>query len=220
MIITPIPNAKIPMPEDTIGNERSRHAHQVHVTDILNYMDDVLYGTKSDADFESDGWDSAALCEAGFTYERMLEMAWVDRLGVRCGEIEREDIVGSPDGVRFDPEAYHPLPSYKPWVIEEYKFSWQASDKAFVQDQAGTFLKPKWQRFINQAKSYCVLWGDGSECNRVLYRILFVCGDYKKERGAQYKEFLVEFTEQELKDWWGKMKMIRDRILEKRKQTA
>lgn len=219
MLITPIPNAAIPIPPDTTN--RTNNPTRVHVTEILNYIDEVTYGAKSAADFTADGWDSQALCEAGFNYERMLEIAWTDRLGARCGEIEREGIVGSPDGVAFDPIGNFD----RPWVIEEYKFSWQSSATAFQQDSTGNFLKPKWQRFINQAKSYCVLWGErepeyGSECCRVLYRILFVNGNYKDQRGAQYKEWLVEFSQDELAEWWERMKQIRDRLMEKKVNAA
>ncbi len=216
MKITPIPNVTIPKPEDTIGNLRTRCEDQVHVTDILNYIEEVMYGAKSDADFAADGWDSDALTEAGFTWERLLEMAWKDRLGVRCGEIEREGIVGSPDGMLFDPLGNVDMP----WVIEEYKFSWQSSANAFITGTDGQFIKPKWQRFINQVKSYCCLWGNGNECNRALFHVLFVCGDYKQQRGAQYKQFMVEFEEDELSVWFDRVCQVRDRILEKRKPNA
>lgn len=227
MKITSIHNVTIPVPPDFLGMERSNNPDQVHVTQILNYIDDVLYGTKSDDDFASEGWDSATLCELGFTWERLLELAWGDRLGARCGELVREGIVGSPDGIRFDPRSQQEVLGDegllgriaiddKPWVIEELKCSWQSSDKAFIQDKDGNFLKPKWQRFINQAKSYCCLWGDGYECNRVSYHVLFVNGNYKNKR-AHPGRYDVEFTPQELHEWWLKMKQIRDRLMEKKK---
>lgn len=118
--------------------------------------------------------------ECGFTFERVLEMAFASRrAGIfRPGEIELDGIIMSPDGI--DPDG---------WVLEEYKLTWMSSTDA---PEAAKFWK-----WIVQMQAYCYALGT---C-RARLRVLFLNGDYKT-CAPDYRVWEFQFTDAELHSTW------------------
>lgn len=133
--------------------------------------------------------------ETGFTFERVLEMAIQARRAniFRPGEIEKDGIIMSPDGIDLDSTAFLFntifIPGWDDCVLEEYKFTWMSSNEA---PTASKFLHWFWQM-----KAYCY----ALQTLRARLRVMFVNGDYRGS-GPQYRVWDVLFTEAELIDNW------------------
>jgi hypothetical protein len=144
----------------------------IHVYDIIaSIMKDI--GEKQ---YKSDDQGRITM-EMGFLWERALEHAWGEQLGVRVGEIVVDGIIGSPDGLLVGSET----------VLQEYKCTWMSSNKAPEENF-------KW---LLQTKAYCFML----ECVKCQLHILHVNGDYRPPR-AQYKVWNIEYSPQELIDNW------------------
>jgi len=146
----------------------------LHLTDIIKRMDQTDYtGVK---------WNMNLTPDCGFIWERALEMAYKDKLGIRPNEIIVDGIVGSPDGVGDDPWGE------VDFVNEEYKLTWKSSNNP---------IESNWY-YITQFKSYCKMLG-----TRVtVVRIIYVVGDYKGS-GPQYFTYRLEFTQKEIDENWA-----------------
>jgi len=120
-----------------------------------------------------------------------LEDAVIDRLTrhspgryVQPGELELDDIYGTPDLLDIDDYA-----------IEECKLTWMSSNHDPDSE--------KFWRYWVQLKSYCRM--AGSSLGRL--RVAFVMGDYKGS-GPQYRVWEARFSDDELAENWA---MIRTR---------
>jgi hypothetical protein len=102
------------------------------------------------------------------------------------GEIERDGIMMTPDGVNFDDEGAY---------VEEYKLTWKSSSH----DPIGVF------KYRMQGLGYC----KGLGLTRVLYRIMHLMGDYKGS-GPLYRECRVRFTADEVLSNWEMLVNNRD----------
>lgn len=161
----------ISLPDET---DRSPSADGfVHLTRIIRDLDQ--------RDYSGVSWNMDVTRDVGFIYERALEMAWKDKLGVRPGEIEIEGIVGSPDGVGTDPLSCIDL------VDEEYKFTWRSSNNPIEQN---------WY-YMTQFKGYCYM----IDTNVTVAKVLYGNGDYKGS-GPQYIVYRIEFDEKDLLRNW------------------
>lgn len=132
-----------------------------------------------------------ALFETGFTFERVLEMAFAARLPqiFRPGEITLDGVIMSPDGIDPDGSTFSFRMSGEPSVLEEYKFTKMSS--------SGAPDSPKFFHWFVQMKAYCLALGTP----RARLRALFINGDYRL-RDLQYKVWDIEFTEDELQENW------------------
>lgn len=117
--------------------------------------------------------------EVGFTFERVLEMAFASRLPhiFRPGEVVLDGIAMSPDGI--DPNG---------WVLEEYKSTWMTPHD--VPEGA------KCWHWKVQMMAYCHAIGS----TRARLRALFINGS--GDRSPLYKVWELQFTEEELHDNW------------------
>lgn len=122
--------------------------------------------------------------EAGFSFERVLEMAFQSRRdGIfRPGEIERDGIICSPDGI--DPTD---------WRLEEFKFTWMSSYDA--PEHA------KFRHWLWQMQAYCYVLGT----TRSRLRAFFVNGNYRGHQ-PEYRVWNIDFTEEELDQNWRMLK--------------
>ena len=168
-----------------VGGERSSHAKQPHVSELLDLIEADLGTIKG-------GWDETSLtvaAELGFSWEGVIEDFYARRFGEqieRPGEVCRDNIVGSPDGLLRE-------------VLHEYKLKYSSSDKFVIGEQ---------RRWLMQVKSYCAMLG----VRQVRFWVFFVVGNWKfgKDRvGPHPKVFDVEFTQQEVDDQWQLMKRYR-----------
>lgn len=147
-----------------------------HLTPIIKGLQELLYGSKSV------DWDLELCADIGFTWERAMEMALKDRLGIRPGELKRDGIICSPDYLAPDPEGEFPL------VVVETKHWWRSSNKPVEDD---------WYAMM-QLKCYCKL--AGTRC--AVMRICYCVGAYWGQ-GPVYKVLRIVFDQDEIDDAWG-----------------
>jgi hypothetical protein len=160
------------------GVERSRD-HRPHLTEVIKYIESM-----TGKGYRDDGvWQRVLMFECGFMWEEVIEEALSKRYGgelIRPGEVELDEVVGSPDGVRVvDGE----------WVVHEYKFTWKSARRPIDNDNAWYYL--------TQLKSYCYMLG----ASKAVLHVLYINGDYKTERPC-YREYEIEFSEEELESNW------------------
>lgn len=161
----------------------SEHRSGIHVSAVLNFIDQGLGKSREEPD------EAARLrMEVGFMWERALENAYRDRLGVRPGAIELDGIIGSPDGI--DEQGR----------VCEYKLTWSSNK---------TPIEQRW-RWMQQVMAYCKLCGT----TEVVFRVLYLNGDYKK-REPVYEVTGITFTQQEIDQCWAMIaqhaKLIKER---------
>lgn len=111
-------------------------------------------------------------------WETALTAAFRERapLTIRPGEVELDGVIGSPDGINFSD-----------YSLEEYKCTWKSVKT--TPDQI-------WKWMV-QTKGYCKML----DMTRVLFRVLYVMGDYKHS-GPIYREFWLEFSQEEIDMNW------------------
>jgi hypothetical protein len=159
----------------------------VHLTQIIWDLG-VRLGMVKGAD-EGSNWDGEGLKELGFIWEDAFELAWKNRMAARPGEVEVDGVSMSADGVGVNDE--------NELRIYDYKCTWKSMGKLEAllprADSA-----PEWWYYLAQMKAYC--WGWGAE--EAVMCFLFVMGDYGKERGPRYREYLFKFEKWELEENW------------------
>jgi len=167
MIIKETEKTKFPF-----KTSEGRSFDRLHLSTIYGDLEKELFPPK---DTGNPYW-----AEVGFLFEEALEEALSKvlrgRAVIRVGEIELDNVVGSPDGVDFEN-----------CILEEYKCTWKSSKK--TPDQI-------W-KYMVQIKGYLRML-DMDTCKM---RILYLMGDYRGS-GPQYKEFLITFTQAEINTNW------------------
>jgi hypothetical protein len=153
---------------------RSRGDGIVHLTRIIRALDS--------ADYTGVKWNMDTTGDCGFIWERALEMAYKDMLGVRPGEVELDGIIGSPDGIADDPLGKLDM------VDEEYKLTWRSSRRP---------IEDNWY-YMTQFMGYCKMLGTTVTVAKVLY----IAGDYRGS-GPQYKVYRIEYEQRELDRNWN-----------------
>lgn len=116
--------------------------------------------------------------EVGFMWEEILSMAMKERLPCRIGEIEKDGIMMSPDGIEMEENLT---------VLSEYKAIWASSRRPIEDD---------WKR-MTQVKGYL----SGLGLTVVKMYILYINGDWKGD-GPQFKGVRIEFTDTEIAETW------------------
>jgi hypothetical protein len=153
--------------------ERTRGEGVVHLTDIIKSLDQKDYSGVS--------WNMDLTADIGFIWERALERAYKEMLGIRPGEHVLDGVVCSPDGIGDDPwgELGH--------VDEEHKLTWKSSNSA---------IENNWY-YMTQFKGYCKVL----ETTVTVARVLYVCGNYKGS-GPIYRVYRIEYSEEEIDGNW------------------
>lgn len=170
----------------------------LHLSDILDYIDEAM-GVQYGND-----WNRTQTMDAGFIWERHLERTFAEAMAERIGEVERDGILMSPDGVMLDDGLANPNgqiicePSDYP-ILEEYKWTWKSSRH-----------RP-WDivRWMFQVKSYLY----ALDMYIAVMRIAHVMGDYKGS-GPTYRVVRMEFTANELQSNWDMILRNRDALLQ------
>jgi len=168
------------------GSGVPRTRDKVHVTDIIRYIDKQI-GRNQYAPGNTFGAPGLTM-EMGFLWEDLLSHVFAGRLGARVVEMEEDGIVMSPDGVGFDDVWGCP-------VVEEYKCTWKSSRNDPTDNTS----------WMTQTQAYCYAFG----ITTVLFRILYVMGDYKGS-GPLYRECRVRFTADEVLSNWEMLVNNRD----------
>jgi len=160
----------------------------LHVSEIIDDILTTLYGNLHPGE-EVDQAKQGQF-EKGFIWERLLSSAFGERSAVRPSEVEKDGIVGSPDGINrvrlIDGGGI--VYGNGERVLEEYKCTTYSSTKDPGQNE----------RWIMQVKAYCYMLG----LQTCLFRILYLLGDYRENRYPIYKVWLLDFTELELRENW------------------
>lgn len=164
----------------------------VHLGEIVRAMKEYA-GEKVDSVEGEQEWFRA---QVGFLWERALEYAFKEYMGVERAGVEHQ-IELEVDGIHMTPDGFDPQPE----DLEEYKATWRTARK--WNEDPELF----WSWLV-QVKGY--LHGlsvrDGVPRRRARFYILFVNGDYKRGSGALpmgiYTERLT-FTDEEVKENWA-----------------
>ena len=173
MLITET-NKQFPFPESV------KRTEGIHVSDLIRGIEKELF--KPDTVYGNE-----LFAQLGFIWERALEIAWRDLLGVRPDEIIVDGVIGSPDGVVINDKV----------VLNEYKCTWKSTRHS---------LEDNW-RYMTQVKAYCYMI---KTVHAEMY-LFYVNGDYKQS-GPKFKHFELKFTEKELDDNWKMLLNYKDKI--------
>jgi hypothetical protein len=150
----------------------------LHLTDVLNKIEQEMNWTKNEWQPEQLRWAG----ELGFIWEDLLSFIFAERMAIRVGEVECDGIIGSPDGLGFDPEYEDRM------VLEEYKCTWVSAKRMPVD---------KW-RYMAQIMSYLHML-DLDVC---IMRILYIWGYWNGE-GPVPRTCRIRFTKDEIEDNWA-----------------
>lgn len=176
-------------PYPPIGSGVPRSVDKLHLSDVISY---IMYHMGKG--YKAGTWnaDIDLTRDVGFLWERVLEMAYADRMAERIGEVELDGIIGSPDGYGYDKDIYD-LNNNIIWVgnndliLEEYKATWKSSKNVPTDNF----------RYMLQIKSYCQML----HLQTCVMHIIYLMGDYKGG-GPQYRLCRIEFDQAELDSNW------------------
>ena len=150
----------------------------LHLSDII---DDLL--NKSGLGYKGKGFtDMELTAEMGLLWERVLSLVAAQKYANNpLGEIEKDGVLMTPDGIGPDPKGEVPM------VLEEYKITWK-SNKSHPNEII---------RHMMQVKSYC--WA--IDTNVCVMKTMYIMGDYRGS-GPTYRQSRITFTKRELVENW------------------
>ena len=200
------------------GAEAPERSGGIHVSDVIRRIAIALGYLKDDRD-DADEAESREEWEASLPREAMLAMAsglaWEEYLArvyegqveFHPGEVEKDGISGSPDGVKW---------GYRNWgdptIVAEFKYSEKSSNNEPIGPDGKP--TPKWWMWLTQVMCYCHML----DTTRADFYVYHVRGDYRDQR-KQFLKYEFEFTEAELEGNW-KMIVREARAMEKEKKEA
>lgn len=176
-------------PYPPFGSGVPRSTDKLHLTEIIKYIQYTLGTGYKRGTWKADKW---LTMDVGFLWERTLEMAYADRMADRIGEIECDNIVGSPDGIGFDKDIYD-IKGDLIWkgtnelILEEYKATWKSSKNPPMNNFA----------YRTQILSYLKML----KLNTCVMHIVYLMGNYKGS-GPQYRICRIEFEQGEIDENW------------------
>ena len=146
------------------------------------HVADIIHGMLIDLGIQKRGGGSNPYqFEKGYMWERLLSMA-LPNAAVRPGEIELDGIILSPDGIGWSEWIQED-------VVEEYKCTARSSNGNPANNTG----------WMMQVKAYCKGIGTLS----AVMRILYLNGDYGRDRNPTPKTFLIMFTQEEIDESWN-----------------
>lgn len=185
-----------------VGSGEPRSEGTAHLTPIIRQLGVAVgklpasYATPVDTltmpAVESQ-WDVPLAGEVGFTFERLLEHAYADRLletvGVRPGEVQRDGIVGSPDGIAFRGETD---------ILTEFKCTWKSL--AMEAELGLGRNSDRWWYYLTQHQCYLHML-QMTVCEMF---VLFLNGDYKG-RKPRLRTYRFEYEPHVLEATWDEV---------------
>lgn len=154
----------------------------LHLTSIIKSLRNDLGLGKTAA-----GWEMSVCADLGFLWEEAFSLAYTDRAGqvihgiTRPGEITRDGIIMSPDGIGLDPAGKIPF------VNHELKCTWRSLNNNPQDD----FY---WD---TQFKCYC----KGLETTVTILHVMYVVGNYRGS-GPRPDHVRFEYTQKEINTAW------------------
>jgi hypothetical protein len=149
------------------------HLSQI-IRSILSELEPAKYG---------DGPINPLYTDPGFTFERVLEMAWSSRMAglFRPGEFEEDGIACSPDYIDIQDDTV--------WLVESKMTEMSMVDCPHA---------PKFRKWLWQIAGYCYVL----KTRHSRLHVLWLRGDYKKVRRA-YEVYEIIWEQKELDDIWA-----------------
>jgi hypothetical protein len=113
------------------------------------------------------------------------------------GELVRDGIIGSPDGVQF---------VGRDGIVHEIKLTWKSSRSDREEPRQRIAVEWMW---LAQIKSYLAMLSGlcGYPCTQGVLHVFWVCGNYKGS-GPQAKRYAIDFTHEEIEANWKVMKAV------------
>ena len=168
------------------GEERSEG---LHLTDIVKSIEKDMGW-----DYKGKGFQDRELTmDLGFTWEQVLSTAHADRRQmIRPGEVEKDGITGSPDGIGPNPGLQDDdgdwlVEPSKEIILFEHKLTWKSSKNVMTSN---------WY-YLTQGKSYCAMTG----MKVVFWELVYLNGNYRGS-GPLYRKCWVRFDDDEIKRNW------------------
>lgn len=126
--------------------------------------------------------DIELTAEIGLLWEDILSLIMGEKYAMRPPQINVDGIWMSPDGIGPDPDGEVPI------VIEEYKATWQSTNRSPIDN----FY------YMCQLKSYC----RAIETKIAVMHIFYIMGNYKGS-GPVYRVARIKFSQYELDQNWN-----------------
>jgi hypothetical protein len=152
------------------------------------------------------GEDAATLYPAAI-YRVALGLAWERWYGEQCpevnfhdiGEIERDGIIGSPDGLSVAGDGA--------LVVHEIKLTWKSSRDG--REDAEERLSAEWM-WLAQIKCYMAMLARTIQApvTRAELHVFWVCGNYRGS-GPQARRYELEFMAEEVEKTWIQIEAVR-----------
>lgn len=143
----------------------------LHLSDVIHDI-----ATTSGIDHYKRGNGTNLRMEMGFLWEDVLSLALKDRLPNRLGEIRKDGILMSPDGLNVEE-----------WELCEYKCTWKSSRSDPLDN---------W-RWCTQILGY----HSGLGTNVCNLKVLYINGDYR-DSGPQFFQYRLYATDPEIEENW------------------
>ena len=183
-------STQMPLKGSGLPRSDAKETRIIHVSDVIHYVQDKI------APIKENDWDLPIAAEVGFLWEDVFSTAFAERyVTIRPGEVEKDGMVGSPDGVNFETNE-----SITYLVDEEYKLTWRSSRKT----------PPDIWYWMTQFKAYCYLLGTTT----TIVKVLYVMGDYRGS-GPTFNEWRGTFSEYEIYDNWQMLKLNKEEMIRK-----
>jgi hypothetical protein len=132
--------------------------------------------------------------EDGMPVRMAVGMAWEEwavglwpNLEWQPGECRRDQVFGNPDGRTKTTISYQ---------LDEFKATWKSLAKY------GDILAPLNRLWIWQLAGYCVMM----KLTYARLHVMWICGDYRPPNPT-YRTYLLQFTKQELEEFWRNVVM-------------
>lgn len=172
----------------------------VHVQAVNKYLG-VAAGHLSNS--ESDDYPFERFSSTHYPLMPALGLSWEelraslygeDELLWQPGELCRDEIYGTPDGLYFGDLVFQ-------FGIDMANWECKQTTKKIVP------VTEHWM-YCRQGLSYCAMNG----LKHVLYDICWVLGDYSRPYQPKATTTLVEFSEQEIETWWLRILKSKDKV--------
>lgn len=170
--------------------EQHKRSKGVHVSGVLKYVAQEMKILKPRAEDEID--EMPMVVAAGFAMEGLLSGLYPHMMW-QPGEVKRQGIVGSPDGVSM--LSITEGRGIADTVIEEFKLTYKS-----LRTRVGDAILNEWL-WMEQMKAYCNMYVDRPVHARL--HVWFACGDYQYPLKPRYMRYLIEFGRQELANNWS-----------------
>ena len=180
--------------------ETRKRSKGLHLTEIIHALLEEQGKSRKRTDLSEQ--DLAAYQSMGFLWERILEKALASMEDgqddiVRPGEIKMDDIYMTPDAIRVDPEVG--------LALEEWKCTWKSSNHPI----------DTYEHWLMQIKSYCLALN-----TRIAFlRVFHVNGTWNPPV-PQVRQYLLEFTDEELALNWIAILNQAQKMKEERKNAG